>query len=270
MRKLRRLAWAAVAAAAAASPAAAQMGGGNAGTSPGGNLGNFQTNPGGGNAGTFGTAGSTTSGTTSGSTGQELTAPPLTAVEKAPQIRAPSAYATSTGTGAGAVQASNFLGPTFANPYYSGILANTRSGTSHPGGFGTPTFGTAAGARGGATAGVTQGVAGQRGAAGSVLNTDPGQVVALPRQIAYTAQLKFTPPPVAAPRLQADLRGVIDRAGLTPGAAAVDVQVNGTAVVLRGVVRDGDEARLVEGLVRLTPGVGRITNELRYPQAAQP
>jgi hypothetical protein len=111
-----------------------------------------------------------------------------------------------------------------------------------------------------------QGLGGQRGGTGSVLNTDPGQVVALPRQIAYTAQLKFATPPVAAPRLQADLRGVIDRAGLTVPAGNVQVQVDGTAVVLRGAVRDGDEARLVEGLVRLTPGVGRITNELSYPR----
>ena len=47
---------------------------------------------------------------------------------------------------------------------------------------------------------------------------------------------------------------------------SVQVQVDGSAVVLRGAVRDGDEARLVEGLVRLTPGVGRVANELSYPR----
>ena len=36
-------------------------------------------------------------------------------------------------------------------------------------------------------------------------------------------------------------------------------------VVLRGTVRDAREARLVEGMVRLTPGVAYIKNELTFP-----
>ena len=41
-------------------------------------------------------------------------------------------------------------------------------------------------------------------------------------------------------------------------------------VTLRGTVKDDDEARLVEGLVRITPGVGAIKNELAFPVAAAP
>jgi hypothetical protein len=155
------------------------------------------------------------------------------------------------------VNATNFLGPTFANPYHQGLLVNTRSTTANPGGFGV----VLGGAKGGTTAARTG------GAGGGTFATDPGgQIVQLPRQIAYTAQLKFTPPTVPAPRLQADLRGLIDRAGLTVPVGSVQVQVDGNAVLLRGAVRDSDEARLVEGLVRLTPGVSRITNELSFPR----
>lgn len=256
MRNLRRLAWAAAVTAVIAAPASAQnRGGTTTPTTAGGNLPTtFQTAP----ATTTQTPAQTTtdSGTNSGSAGTTIE---LSPVEQAPRISAPSSYAKA----GGAVQSSNFLGPTFANPYYSGLLANTRTGTFTPGGFGTPTFGAATGARAGVTA--TTGRAG--GAGGGTFATDPGgQIVQLPRQIAYTAQLKFVAPTVPAPRLQADLRGMIDRAGLTVPAGSVQVQVDGNAVVLRGAVRDGDEARLVEGLVRLTPGVSRVSNELSYPR----
>ena len=257
MRTLRRLAWVAVAAAGTASPAAAQMAtGGNLGAATtsnaqtiGGNLAGLNT------AATTPTAGTnSTSGTTSGSNNS----PALTAVESAPQIKAPSTYGTTNPNKT--IQSSNFLAPSFANPYYQGVLAKARTGTTNPGGFGDLTFGTATGAT--ATPGGARG-----GTTGTGQTTDPGgQLVTLPRQIAYPAQLKFAVAPIVAPRLQADLRGLLDRAPSLANPAGVQVQVDGNMVVLRGAVKDGDEARLVEGLVRLTPGVGRIANELTYPR----
>ncbi len=265
MRNLRRLAWAAVAAAATASPAAAQQGGGTGGTggtTTGGNLGNFTTNNTGNTGSGLSTDGSTASGgSTGGSSGTtgSLGGAQLT-VEKAPVINSPTAYITGSGTGK--VQASNFLAPTYTELRAQGILVNARNANYAPGSFGNPVFGTTTGATG-ATAATT----GRAGATGGGLSTDPGgQLVQLPRQIAYSAQLKFAVPPIPAPRLQADLRGVIDRAPSLANPAGVQLQVNGNAVVLRGSVRDGDEARLVEGLVRLTPGVGRIANELTFPR----
>ncbi|MBX9579943.1 MAG: BON domain-containing protein [Gemmataceae bacterium] len=87
--------------------------------------------------------------------------------------------------------------------------------------------------------------------------------------IAYPAQVRFAAPPVTPTAVQADLRGVIDRTptSMLANPAGVQVQVaDGNTVVLRGAVRDEDEARLVEGLVRLTPGVRGIKNELSYPR----
>lgn len=257
MRTVRRLAWAAAVAAATASPAAAQMGGGGGGggAASGGNLGNFQTNA---PAATT-TLNTTGTGGQSASTANASEFPQLVQVERAPQITAPSTFTNSGGK----VAASNFLGPTYVELRSLGLLDKSRSAAA-PAGLGNTVFATT-GTGGAAGARATTTATGRTGGTGTGQTTDPGgQLVQLPRQIAYTAQLKFAVPPMPAPRLQADLRGVIDRAGLSASPAGVQVLVDGNAVVLRGAVADGDEARLVEGLVRLTPGVGRITNELTY------
>ena len=43
---------------------------------------------------------------------------------------------------------------------------------------------------------------------------------------------------------------------------SVHVLMDGQAVVLRGQVADDDERRLVENMVKLTPGVNQVRNEL--------
>ena len=93
-----------------------------------------------------------------------------------------------------------------------------------------------------------------------------GILVPLPVQINYVAQMRFPTPPVPASQIQTDLRGIIDNGGLE-NSKTVQVVVAGTNVTLRGAVKDDEEARLVEGLVRLTPGVGAIKNELTFPVA---
>lgn len=90
-------------------------------------------------------------------------------------------------------------------------------------------------------------------------------MVPLPVQIAYPAQVQFPVSRVAAPRLQADLRGIIDAGGLANPKSVQILADSNNNVVLRGTVKDNDEARFVEGLVRTTPGVGGIINELSYP-----
>ncbi len=81
--------------------------------------------------------------------------------------------------------------------------------------------------------------------------------------------MRFPTPPVTAIKLQTDLRGIIDAGGLS-NSKSVQVLADGNNnVTLRGTVKDDEEARLVEGLVRLTPGVGGITNELTFPVASK-
>ena len=69
--------------------------------------------------------------------------------------------------------------------------------------------------------------------------------------------------------MQTDLRVMID--GISGIANPKGVQIITDAennVTLRGTVKDNDEARFVEGLVRTTPGVRAITNELTATSAA--
>jgi hypothetical protein len=162
-----------------------------------------------------------------------------------------------------ALATSNFLRGYYGAVYYQGSTPNNVP-NGLPGSFGTalyPATATSSGGRG--QQGNTRGAA---GASGSVNTADPGgQIVALPRQIAYASQVQFKMPANAViPPLQNEVRSAISRipTSMVANPAAVQVDVDGRTVTLRGQVRDDEELHLLEGLVRLTPGVGTIKNEL--------
>jgi hypothetical protein len=143
-------------------------------------------------------------------------------------------------------------------------------------GFGTGGFGTTGGIGGGLGRTGVGGVGGIGGVSvgglGGVGTSNQGgiQVIPNPYPIAYTATLRFTPPAVAPRQMQADLQTMISRSPAVSNARGVQVLTDGRAVVLRGSARDEDEARLIEGMVRLTPGVRDVRNELNYPGRPQP
>jgi osmotically-inducible protein OsmY len=85
--------------------------------------------------------------------------------------------------------------------------------------------------------------------------------------LSYTATVKFAVPPLVPGQLESELRATLDRSsGLSnPAAVQLITGANG-AVVLRGRVRDADEARLAAGLLATTPGVRTVTNELTFPK----
>ena len=259
MRELKRLAWAAAVAAASAAPGFAQMGGGGTGGGLGtaATTGLSSTPLSGGSTGTGGTGSGSTGGT--GTTGGTANA----TLPQAPTLTRPS-QANVTNP---AIATSNFLRGFYGAPYYQGSnMSFVPNGL--PGGFGAALYpATATGGAGRGGVGGIGGAGGRAGAAGGGVNTtDPGGIlVPLPRQIAYAAQVRFAIPPAPPTQLLTDLRGEIDRAPAIANPAGVQIQVDGRAVILRGAVRDQDEARLVEGMVRLTPGVGSILNELTYP-----
>lgn len=216
------------------------------------------------------------------------------------------------------IDPSNFLGATFANPYYPG-RAGAAIGEGQ-GGFGTPLYNTTGGPAGrtgfgatgtaglGGTTGLgatgrgstlgtgatatgfgraTTGIGGARGTTGFGGAATGGQlgrtttgtgglgsgagtggftggvIVPLAQPIAYRAVLKFKAPPPPSPTvLQADLKQMIVGSSFVPSAANVQITTAGSAVLLRGTVADADEARTIEGMVRLTPGVTAVRNEL--------
>lgn len=254
MRELRKWAWAAVVATAAAAPAVAQQG---TVTNSGSGLSSTSLSGTGGlTGGGAGQLGGQGGG--QGGSGSQLQGSPLQTMEAAPKITA------TTGTATGSLQKSNLLAGYYANPYFQGISKQTNAA---PGGFGMVLMPVTAstGARG--TTGGGAGGLGGRG--GMTSSTQSGILVPLPVQINYSARMMFPTPPVAAARMQTDLRVMLDG---TPGIAnPKGVQIITDAdnnVTLRGTVADSDEARFVEGLVRVTPGVRAISNELTATSAA--
>jgi hypothetical protein len=262
---LKTWAWTVALAVATASPAFAQQAG-TTGTTGAATTGGTRATTGTGTGGitsggttTSGLGGSGAGGVGSGAggNGTGTTTVQNYQMEAAPNIAAP------TGTARSSLHASNRFAGYYANPYMQGSVTATNTA---PGGFGLALYPATTG-----TGTVTGGRAGGAGAAGQrglTTNTQSGILIPLPVQISYVAQMRFPTPPVASPALVADLRGIIDRGGFA-NPKSVQVIANGTDITLRGTVRDDDEARLAEGLVRLTPGVGNITNELSYPLASK-
>ena len=233
----------------------------------------------------FAQTGTTGTGTTSSGSSSTGSTSTTTGAVAAPVIGGIATPATS-GTG---VDASNILGGYYASPYYQGRAGATN--TTAPGGFGQTLYSSSGSSnafsgsgtgtsrtsstasRTGNTSGTTGNRAGVNTAFGgntgfggaNSANNQSGIVVALPRQISYTATLNFPTPKFTPAQVQADLRGVLDRSSMLTNSRGIELVADGQVVVLRGNVPTGDEARLVEGMIRLTPGVRDVRNELKFP-----
>lgn len=274
MRELRKWVWTAVITVAAASPAAAQQGsiisgGGQTTGSLSGTGGNFGGGAGqlGGGLGGGGLGGGGLGGGSGGAGGglggSALQGSQLQTMQAPPKITPPN------GQGSSSLAKSNFLAGYYANPYFQGQISSQTNAA--PGGFGTALYpATGAGGRGalGSGGGGIGGIGGGRG--GNQANSNlSGILVPIPVQINYTAQMQFPTPPVAASKMQAELRGLLDNTNQIANPKAVQIIIDAkNNVILRGKVKDDDEARLVEGLVRVTPGVGGIQNELTATASA--
>jgi BON domain len=171
------------------------------------------------------------------------------------------------GSGAFQISPTNPFSGTFGNPMYYGRPGSTNvsmgaGGTQLKGsGFGQPSFGTVS------TASGTTGIAGRTGTA-TVNNRGLtggygglGGANSTP-QVSYTAQVGFRAPPVVAPTIRLDLQAMVGRSSALRVPGNVRVEAAGDVIVLRGKVADEDEKRLVEGMVRLEPGVHEVRNEL--------
>jgi hypothetical protein len=265
--------WTAILNAIAAAPAAAQQGAITSGGQPGGlPLGSGSSTlsstgtPGGTMTGGFGNnslgSGNNSSGSNNG-LGNQV------------QTFGDNGISIPTGQQKSSLDASNFLSGYFANPSYQGL--GTGNGT--PGGFGSPLYtlsasgaGNTRGGRGttGTNTFGANNLGANRGIGGQNANNQSGIVIPLPVQINYTAQVQFKAPPVAPSKIQLDIRSVLDNNSLIANGKSVQIitDVNNN-VTLRGNVTDENEARLIEGIVRLTPGVAAIKNELGFPLASK-
>jgi hypothetical protein len=139
----------------------------------------------------------------------------------------------------------------------SGLTAGTGAATTtrNNGGFGLPIFANLANTANNVTATVHSG----RGM---------GLATGLTRVPAYATVIDFDyrrPPPA---EVQDRLQAMLALSPSLPG-AAIRVRMDGGTVVLEGAVGTERQRRLAENMVRLTPGVRDVRNQLAVEQVAR-
>jgi len=165
----------------------------------------------------------------------------------------------------------NFEAKTWANPMWVGRPGSQNISAKTPGGFGQATLPVTAtnitnvNNRGGRTGTATVGRGGTYGgtnAAGALSGTQS--------PITYALEVRFPAPPIASPQVQTSLQTIVDRTSQLHQPATVRVEVLGSAVILRGRVTSEDDRRLIEGIVRLEPGVHEVRNEIEVAPSPRP
>jgi len=270
---------------------AQDIGSGTTGTTGGTSTGSGTVNTGSlGGSGSGGFGGGMTGGAGDSFLGTSGTQPFITSgYEPGALGHAAKAGAGTTTTNTGALF-SRF----YVNPYALGM---TTTGNTRPTTFGTPLYtslypgtqttnafgATGAGATGaGGRAGAGGGVGVTPGVTGTVGTTRAGGAGGLGGvggitgglgglggtgatgfrpPAAYQTAIAFRYNPTTPPQRQLALEAILARS-TTLGARSIRVEVDGPAVILRGTVADPADRRRAENLLRLTPGVRVVKNEL--------
>lgn len=149
--------------------------------------------------------------------------------------------------------ATSFLGANYANPLAMGL------GTGTVAKFGSVMYNITATKPGTATVNTA-----------NLGSQSSGSGFNIRRLPAYAATLKINnmPPPPTALQVATDLQTMLVQSPQLDSRDAVHVFIDGRSVVLQGQVVGGDasaaddERRLVENMVRLTPGVFQVRNEV--------
>jgi hypothetical protein len=131
----------------------------------------------------------------------------------------------------------------------------TTYSSASQGGFGQPLYGTP-------TATATVGVAG-------ITGTQPSgagfTTIGVPKAPPYVTGLSpdFEMPRRAPGQLRRNLQAVLSRSSALQGSGRIELVVKDSRVIIRGQVNTLRERRLAEALIRLTPGVGDVQNQLQ-------
>jgi hypothetical protein len=160
----------------------------------------------------------------------------------------------TTTTGAAA---SNPLGVYYANP----LTAGKPNGTGKLAGIWTPLY-TASSTTSstGITGGIgTSNLGGLANQAGNALGR---------RGPAYTVSVAFPLATTTAGQLQTEAQRVINRSRSLTMKETIKVKAEGQGLVLEGQVGSEGEKRLAENMLRLTPGVRSVENNLQVVQSA--
>jgi hypothetical protein len=173
---------------------------------------------------------------------------------------------TSTGSGRGSYGASSTTGPTSTNPFLSNYAYPQQAGLTNA------SSGRNSGSFGQQLYYATVSTTGNTGFSGTTATTVkvPSFYTSfgLRRDLPYTSEIGESMGGPKAPlvavnsRLLAELRSTISRSTALSPNSNVRVSLVGDTALLQGVVADSQEARLAEGLIRVTPGVRDVRNEL--------
>jgi osmotically-inducible protein OsmY len=83
----------------------------------------------------------------------------------------------------------------------------------------------------------------------------------------FITTVGFRSAPIASPAaIQTDIRQALDNSPRLTNGSRIQVAINGPVVVLQGNVASERERRVAELVVRMTPGVRDVRNELKAPR----
>jgi hypothetical protein len=169
--------------------------------------------------------------------------------------------ATGTGSAFQGIATSNLLGSYYANPLAAGLP----SGTTQPR-FGAALYNiTAANLS-------TTGTGGQNRGGTATTSTSTAYAgsssVGIRRAPSYTTTIGFEFRQPSMNSMQPSLQQTISESSSLPSRKDMVVAVDGDTVVLRGTASSERERRMAEALVRLTPGVHDVRNNLEVRETA--
>jgi hypothetical protein len=174
--------------------------------------------------------------------------------------------ARATGASPNQPGSSGTIGRFYGNPIVAGLANATGSQATrfirpYPAtlSFGQPAYGNAI---------LTGRTAGQQLTLSSTLPAYGANTGGFPRTPQYVTEPVFDLP--VRPSLESrrvELQSVIDRSSRLSSRGNIQVVTEGNVVVLRGRVSNERERRIAEAVLRLTPGVREVRNELEAPSA---
>jgi hypothetical protein len=166
----------------------------------------------------------------------------------------------------------NILQPTYINPYSAGLVNTSGQATSTKA-FGQPLFSLFSTTTTNATNVSTTSFSGGSGGGLSSANTGGGvgfgyNTYGMGRTYNYVAVPGDTLPIVnhPNPQLQSTLADVLRRSVSFNALSPLKVNVNANTVIIDGTVATAKEKRLVEGMIRMTPGVRAVVNNLHVAE----
>ena len=169
------------------------------------------------------------------------------------------------GTGGTTIQvptsANPFIG-TYVNPISAGML-NTSGAATSTKAFGQPVFNVYSTATSGTT-----GTTGISGGVGGTSTNFGFNTFGMARTPTYAAVPGETMPLIvhANPELRATVVDVLGRATVLQSVAPLKVRVDNATVFVDGTVATAKQKRLIEGMIRLTPGVRDVVNNVEISE----